>query len=208
VLFLAKFDDSGNLLWECTYGEKRDDRDWRSCRTGHIYVSAHFGGPNSSDPTHLESRLLKFDSNGNLVWVRGWGGIGEPGVPGLDQSHGAATAVDGVYMVGETNNFFANDAYLVKFDVDGNLLWQRDWGVDGVQAPFTGLTAAYGVTSDAAGNTYFTGTTSESGHLENIILVKFSGAGDLLWSKVGGQILPIDSTNPGGTDAFTLWLQR
>jgi hypothetical protein len=151
---------------------KRDDRDWRSCRTGHIYVSAHFGGPNSSDPTHLESRLLKFNSNGNLVWVRCWG------------------------------------AYLVKFDVDGNPLWQRDRGVDGVQAPFTGLTAAYGVTSDAAGNTYFTGTTSESGHLENIILVKFSGAGDLLWPKVGGQILPIDSTNPGGTDAFTLWLQR
>ena len=57
------------------------------------------------------------------------GGIGEPGVPGFDQSHGVATGIDGVYMVGDTNSFFANDAYLVKFDFDGNLLWQRDCGV-------------------------------------------------------------------------------
>jgi hypothetical protein len=208
VLFLAKFDAAGTLVWDSAYGENATIASGAAVGPdGHIYVSAHFGG-DSSDPTHLESRLLKFDPDGNLVWARAWGGIGEPGVPGFDQSHGVATAADGVYMVGETNNFFGNDAYLVKFDFDGNLLWQRDWGVDGVQAPFTGLTAAYGVTSDAAGNTYFTGTTSESGHLENRILVKFSGAGDLLWSKVGGQILPIDSTNPGGTDAFTLWLQR
>jgi hypothetical protein len=74
----------------------------------------------------------------------------------------------------------------VKFDFDGNLLWERDWGVDGVEAPFTGLTTAYGVATDGAGNVYFTGSTSDSGHSKNIVLVKFSGAGDLLWSKVGG----------------------
>jgi hypothetical protein len=33
---------------------------------------------------------------------------------------------------------------------------------------------------------YFTGSTSDSGHLKNITLVKFSGTGDLIWSKVGG----------------------
>jgi hypothetical protein len=186
VLFLAKFDADGNLMWDRTYGENATIATGAAAGPdGHVYVSAHFGG-DSSDPTHLESRLLKFDANGNLVWARAWGGIGEPGVPGLDQSHGVATSADGVYMVGETNNFFANDAYLVKFDFNGNLLWQRDWGVDGVQAPFTGLTAAFGVTTDGAGNAYFTGNTFESGHLRNIVLVKFSGAGNLIWSKVGG----------------------
>jgi hypothetical protein len=173
-------------VWDSTYGENATIASGAAVGPdGHIYVSAHFGG-DSSDPTHLESRLLKFDANGTLVWARAWGGIGEPGVPGFDQSHGVATSADGVYMVGETNTFFANDAYLVKFDFNGNLLWQRDWGVDGVQAPFTGLTAAFAVTTDAAGNAYFTGNTFDSGHLKNIVLVKFSGAGDLIWSKVGG----------------------
>ena len=206
VLFLAKFDGTGSLLWDSTYGENATIATGAAAGPdGHIYVSAHFGGADSSDPSHLESRLLKFDSNGNLVWARAWGGIGEPGVPGLDQSHGVATAADGVYMVGETNNFSANDAYLVKFDFDGNLLWQRDWGVDGVQAPFTGLTAAYGVTSDVEGNAYFTGATSDSGHLKNIILVKFSGAGDLLWSKVGGPGFGAGrdvAVSPDGTAVF------
>ena len=187
VLFLAKFDALGNLAWDSTYGENATIASGAAVGPdGHIYVSAHFGGVNTGDPAHLESRLLKFDSSGNLIWARAWGGIGEPGVPGFDQSHGVATSADGVFMVGETNNFFANDAYLVKFDFDGNLLWQRDWGVDGVQAPFTGLTVAFGVTTDAEGNAYFTGNTSDSGHSKNIVLVKFSGTGDLLWSKVGG----------------------
>jgi hypothetical protein len=95
-----------------------------------------------------------------------------------------------------------------------------------VQAPFTGLTTAFGVTTDAAGNVYFTGNTTDSGHLKNVVLVKFSGAGDLIWSKVGGpgfgtgqnlpialeaqngQILPFESTSLGGDDAFTLWIPR
>jgi outer membrane protein assembly factor BamB len=80
VLFLAKFDAAGgNLVWDSTYGENATIASGAAVGPdGHIYVSAHFGG-DSSDPTHLESRLLKFDANGNLVWARAWGGIGEPG---------------------------------------------------------------------------------------------------------------------------------
>ena len=71
VLFLARFDSAGNLVWDSTYGENATIASGTAVGPdGHIYVSAHFGGPNSSDPTHLESRLLKFDSNGNLVWAR------------------------------------------------------------------------------------------------------------------------------------------
>ena len=206
VLFLAKFDSAGVLVWDSTYGDNGTIASGAAVGPdGHIYVSAHFGGPDSSDPAHLESRLLKFDSNGNLVWARAWGGIGEPGLPGFDQSHGVATSADGVYMVGDTNSFFANDAYLVKFDFDGNLVWQRDWGVDGVQAPFTGITTAFGVTTDSLGNVYFTGSTSDSGHLKNITLVKFSGTGDLIWSKVGGPGFGTGrdvAVSPDGTAVF------
>jgi hypothetical protein len=206
VLFLAGFDDAGNLMWDSTYGENATIASGAAVGPdGHIYVSAHFGGSNTSDPTHLESRLLKFDASGNLVWARAWGGSGAAGVPGFDQSHGVATSSDGVYMAGDTNSFFANDAYLVKFDFDGNLLWQRDWGVDGVDAPFTGLTTALGVTTDAEGNAYFTGNTSDSGHLKNTVLVKFSGSGDLIWSKVGGPGFGTGrdvAVSPDGTAVF------
>ena len=55
-----------------------------------------------------------------------------------------------------------------------------------MQAPFTGLTSAFGVATDSVGNVYFTGNTSDSGHLKNIVLVKFTSAGGLVWNKVGG----------------------
>ncbi len=180
VLFLAKFDSVGNLVWDSTYGANATIATGAALdAAGNIYVSAAaFAGPD--DP---EARLLKFNRDGTLAWAKTWGGSTQFG---FDPSRGVATGADGVYMIGETNSFFANDAFLVKFDFDGNLLWERDWGVDGLEAPFTGLTTAYGVTTDGAGNVYFTGTTSDSGHSKNIILVKFNGAGDLLWSKVGG----------------------
>jgi hypothetical protein len=97
-----------------------------------------------------------------------------------------ATGFDGVYLAGETNSFFANDAFLVKFDFEGNVLWERDWGVDGIQAPFTGLTSAFGVGADGEGNAYITGSASDTGHRKNIVLVKFNAAGDLVWEKIGG----------------------
>jgi hypothetical protein len=180
VLFLAKFDSAGNLVWDSTYGANATIATGAALdAAGNIYVSASaFSGPD--DP---EARLLKFNPDGTMAWARSWGGTTQFG---FDPSRGVATSADGVYMIGETNSFFANDAYLVKFDFDGNLQWQRDWGVDGLEAPFTGLTIVSGVTTDGAGNVYFTGSTSDSGHSENIVLVKFSGAGDLLWSRVGG----------------------
>jgi hypothetical protein len=180
VLFLAKFDPAGNLVWDSTYGANATIATGAALdAAGNIYVSASaFSGPD--DP---EARLLKFNPDGTMAWARSWGGTTQFG---FDPSRGLATSADGVYMIGETNSFFANDAFLVKFDFDGNLLWERTWGVDGLEAPFTGLTSAYGVTTDGAGNIYFTGATSDSGHSNNIILVKFNGAGDLLWSKVGG----------------------
>jgi hypothetical protein len=167
-------------VWDSTYGVNATIATGAALdAAGNVYVSASaFSGPD--DP---ESRLLKFNPDGSLVWARSWGGTTQFG---FDPSRGVATSADGVYMIGETNSFFANDAFLVKFDFDGNLLWQRDWGVDGLQDPISGLTTAFGVTTDSAGNVYFTGGTSDSGHSKNIILVKFNGAGDLQWSKVGG----------------------
>jgi hypothetical protein len=108
-------------------------------------------------------------------------------------------------MIGETNNFFANDLYVVKFDFDGNLLWQRDWGVDGVEAPFTGETIGMGVATDTSGNVYVSGNTFGSGHRKNIVLVKFSSAGDILWSKVGGPGFGAGrdvAVSPDGTAVF------
>jgi outer membrane protein assembly factor BamB len=69
---------------------------------------------------------VKFDPNGALLWQRTWGGtLGETAL-------GVATSGDGasVYIIGQTLSFGAGniDAFLVKFDASGNLVWQRTLG--------------------------------------------------------------------------------
>ena len=179
MLFLAKFSAAGDLLWDSTYGENGTIATGAAVGAdGSIYVSGMSFVLNPANDT--EALLLKFDPNGNVVWARAWGGVG------YDASRAVAVGTDGVYLAGETNSFFANDAFLVKFGFDGTLAWQRDWGVDGIEAPFTGLTSAYGMGADGAGNVYITGGTSDTGHSKNIILVKFNSAGDLVWERIGG----------------------
>ena len=180
VLFLAKFGADGTLLWDTTWGENGTIGTGAAIDAqGNVYVSGLSsvlnGGVNQT-----EALLLKFDPNGDVVWARAWGGSG------FDAARAVATGADGVYITGETNSFFANDAFVVKFDVDGNVLWERDWGVDGVDAPFTGLTAAFGIATDGLGNVYITGNASDTGHRNNIVLVKFNASGDLQWNRIGG----------------------
>ena len=179
VLFLAKFSPAGDLLWDSTWGLNGTIATGAAIdATGNIYVSGMSFVVNPSSDT--EALLIKFDPNGSVVWARAWGG------DGFDAARAVAVRSDGVYIAGETNSFFANDAFLVKFDALGNVVWERDWGVDGIQAPFTGLTSAFGMGADGAGNVYLTGSTSDTGHLKNIILVKFDSAGNLVWERIGG----------------------
>ena len=79
----------------------------------HIYVSGLVVRSRSRRQRH-RSPLLKFDPKGNVVWARAWGGAG------FNASRAVAVGTDGAYLAGETNSFFANDAFLVKFDFDGN----------------------------------------------------------------------------------------
>jgi hypothetical protein len=180
VLFVAKFASSGELLWDSTWGDNGTIGTGAAIdEAGHVYVSALSSAIN--DGVHgTEALILKFDPQGDVVWARAWGGVG------YDAARAVTVGSDGIYVAGETNSFFANDAFLVKFDFDGNVAWERDWGVDGVDAPFTGLTAAYGVAADSAGGIYITGNAFDTGHRNNIILVKFSASGDLLWQRIGG----------------------
>jgi hypothetical protein len=68
---------------------------------------------------------------------------------------------------------------LVKWDAEGNLLWNRTWG---------GPSDDYGseVWGDDAGNVYTCGETSSSGSGYYMVLVKWDSAGNQLWNRTRG----------------------
>ena len=117
--FLARFDNSGALLWATYYGGSGSDhiRDCSVDELGFIYAC----GTSDSDEinaistpgSHQETRLgagtnaflVKFDSNGNRLWGTFYGGsqpvsgIGSGGT----ESTGCASEPGAVYLVGRTS---------------------------------------------------------------------------------------------------------
>lgn len=151
----------------------------------------------------LDVFLSKFDADGNFQWVRTWGGAGV-------EDSGAIAAVDhagNVYATGRfscTNCNFnvgasgpalpadlhssqgAFDAFVSKFDTNGNFQWARTWG--GAQIEMADALAV-----DDANDVYVgalvSGTTG--GPLSRIVtseaaFTKFAADGTHQWTKTWG----------------------
>ena len=111
-----------------------------------------------------------------LATVQTWGG------PESEAVEGTAVASDGsVYQAGTTFSFGTGngDVFLLKYDADGTLAWQRTWG----QADaFVGATAG-DVAVAPDGSVYVTGTS-----FGEVFLLKWSAAGELQWQvALGGS---------------------
>lgn len=121
----------------------------------------------------------------DLIWARQHGGQHE-------ESRGVAVDnANNVYMTGSTTGYVGGlnigewDAFLIKYDDSGTLLWKRQVG--------TSLTdLAWGVAVDGAGSAYITGTTTgslagpNSGGVD-AFLFKFDASGSPLWKRQLGS---------------------
>ncbi|AHJ98790.1 SBBP repeat-containing protein [Hymenobacter swuensis] len=144
--------------------------------------------------------LAKLNADGSMAWVRQ--------IEGTEEEYAASLAVDAagnVYMAGyftgsfsfgavtlTTSNRDVVDAFIVKFDAQGQPLWSKTGGAT------TDNVYLDGIGTDAAGNVYvagdFTGTVDFGGSSanqltaasEDIFLYKFSAAGVPLWTRQAG----------------------
>lgn len=186
----------------------------RGCMTDHkgnIYVTGMYRDTVDFDPGvgvmertsngDFDIYLSKFSPTGMLLWVNTWGG------PDLDFGDSLATDNSGnVYLTGrflgtldfdpgpgyEYRTAENKDAYLCKFNADGELEWVNAWGGPGHEYGF-------GVCTDNYGNVYVTGNFEETADFDpgageclleandaDVYLVKFDGSGDFLWAKSWG----------------------
>ena len=148
--FLCTYDSSGGFIWALTWGGSDADNAQAIAidGMGDIYVAGYFGAtvdfdPGSGTDEHMsvgddDAYLSKFDSSGNLLWVRTWGGVAN--------DHAEDIAIDSmgdVYVVGsfqDTADFDPDsdvynltpvgsyDVFVTKFDSTGDFQWARSWG--------------------------------------------------------------------------------
>ncbi|MFX1366713.1 MAG: SBBP repeat-containing protein [Promethearchaeota archaeon] len=171
-VFLLKFDPKGNLLWYKTWGNPGYDggRGIALDSNGNVLITGSSNG---------DLILLKYDSSGNLLWDKTWGGS--------DNYYGNGITVDSsgnVFITGYAYNYGAGtdrDIILLKYDKNGNQLWNETWG--GSSSDY-----GYGIAVDDSGNIFITGITFSfrAGTDGDIILLKYDTNGNQLWKETWG----------------------
>ena len=111
--------------------------------------------------------------NGAVVWQRIWNG---PTIVGVTDSSVALAADGSVYVAGITADG-GGDAVLLKFDPNGNLLWQRAWGG-------TEFDSAGAVATHSDGSVYVAGRATSFGPSSaGVFVLKFDSLGNLVWQR-------------------------
>lgn len=208
-IFLAKYDIDGGFIWVKSAGSGGgfDVGSQIACDTnGNIYVTGSFNGKAFLNNTEISSAgdidifLAKYNSNGNLQWVRSAGGIGSDVVGGI-AINGTDIYITGNYTgVAKFNNINitsvgVQDVFLAKYDSSGTLLWLKSAG--GTNSDFSRSVSLNGsdvyITGSFSGTTTFNSTSIVSLGASDVFLAKYNSIGNLLWVKSAGGISTDDA---------------
>jgi hypothetical protein len=224
-------DGHGQAGWAKSWGTEGPDYAWKVATDGNggIYVAGAVepgksddmsGGSNSSTQSGAwDCFLAKWNSKGELVWYRVWGG------PAWDWCRSVAVELSGnVYVSGEFSGAVdfdpgpgidlrtssgSWDAFLAKFKSDGSYLWSRTWGGENWEE-------ALDISIDPSGYVYMVGSVSgsvdfdpgpgvdlhDANYLPDAFLVKYSPDGEYRWGRHWGSVgwdwaTGVDASSPG-----------
>ncbi len=138
---------------------------------GNVYI----GGQSNSDSTGFDYVIVKYDSNGNEIWVRRYNGPGN----GTDSAMAFwLDAAASIYVTGASIGAGTGFDYAtLKYDSDGILLWERRYSLTAQSDMAKDLAV------DDAGNVFVTGHSRGIGTGQDYLTIKYDAAGTALWER-------------------------
>jgi hypothetical protein len=196
--YVRKYDPDGGEVWHRQFvsGVPATDIARALDADGNVYVAGQIGGtPNYPG----DAFVSKYTPAGDLLWLRQFGGAVFSFTPAEDAANGLAVDASGVYVVGSTSGRLPgqtspspglSDAFVRKYDPDGNELWTRQFGTGFAES-------AVAVAADGFGGVYVAGNTdgripNQSGGFEpsaggiDVFVRKYDSAGTALWTRQFG----------------------
>jgi hypothetical protein len=200
-LWLIKMSASGSIEWKKNYGGYGDDyaHSIELAPGGGYVVATHSwsgsGGDISAANGESNAWVIKVDAAGNKVWEKSFGGAGQ------DEANKIIATTDGGYAISGwtrstdgdgTGNHGGLDAFIVKFDANGNRQWSKAYG---------GTADDFGdaVAQAPDGSLFLTGRSNSSngdiapltigytGEYNTFILKLSVVNGSIIWSKSIGS---------------------
>lgn len=203
--FLVKYASDGTFLWAKGTSVNSETSDITGITTdnlGAIYVIGRFDGAIgfgdlSLTSTTFNSFIAKFDSDGNVIWLKKVGASNWTSISSIKlvENH--------IYVVGaysgilefSTETLVSNgesDIYVASYDVDGNLEWAESFGGTGIEngpdLAVDGDTNLYITGSFNSPTLNFADTTVTNAGQYDIFLIKFNGNQMPQWIKSYGGI--------------------
>jgi hypothetical protein len=183
-----KYDTNGNELWVARYNGPGSGVDEPDSIVVNADGSICITGKSMGLEGNYDYATIKYDMNGNELWVARYNGPGS----GNDEPDSIAVNADGsICITGKSMGLEGNYDYAtIKYDTNGNELWVARYNGGGSENNY-----AYHVNTDNLGNVYVTGSTGGSHTLEDYITVKYDPNGnELLAAKYKGPKNDYDYT--------------
>jgi uncharacterized delta-60 repeat protein len=171
-----KYDTFGNELWIAHYNGPGNARDVAYAialdSSGNVYVTGESGGAE----TVYDYVTVKYDTNGNELWVAMYDGPGDENGFAWDI---AVDSLSNVYVTGESKGSQGSwdwDFATVKYDSHGNELWVARHNGAG-----NGWDGAYALALDSSGNVYVSGWVDIADDIYDLAILKYDTDGNQCW---------------------------
>jgi uncharacterized delta-60 repeat protein len=184
-MLVAKYTEDGEPVWIRNWDGPANGSDYgvgvALDSQGNVYAAGY------AYPDGTRYVLVKYDPDGNQLWQRIYQGSSGGGNIVYDL---VVDDNDEIYLTGYTTQYSGpGDVMTLKYDPDGNLLWDRRYN-----GAYGGWDQGYAMAVDSSGDIVITGRTQTAQYDDDILIIKYDATGNLLWSRnyegVGGWDLP------------------
>jgi hypothetical protein len=197
---MVKFDKNGKELWSKTFGgsnhdwafdiKKINNQEFAICGSSY---STSIDNISINNKGNRDAIIAKIDYNGNLIWAQNFGGSYDDyfvSITKIDDGlitvgFTQSTDIEGLDALSTTSYY---DAILVKYDVNGNQLWVKNFGSssDDYFRSVTRMNDGGFVVVGESSSTDIEGFNNLGAY--DGIIVKYDNLGNRLWVKnIGGS---------------------